>query len=219
MILRPAFGALTWGIAAVLIAVLAAVTAGATAPPWPQQQATYSADSSIRAGGVQLEGRVHHDRGKERREMTIQGVRQIVILRPDRNRAYLIMPQMNSGFEMDFGAAGFPSPEHYMAGLQPVAEGRETVEGLETTRYRISGTAGDGATMDGHVWVTDDGIIMRMRGTASTQTDTQDILVTLSNVVRAPQDAALFEPPAGLNLMRMDPSMMQNLPRMPGGGN
>ncbi len=205
--------------ACLAVAAVVAAPSAARAVPWPTAAAAYSAESTIQVGEMRIGGRVWHDHGRERREMNVQGVSQIVIMRPDRNTAYMIMPQMNSGFEMDFGAAGLPSPEQMLNGLQPVPEGRETVEGLDTTRYRVSGNAADGSTVEGQVWVTEDGIVMRFEGTARHQDQTQTVRMSLQNVVRGPQEASLFEPPAGINMMRMDSNMMRQLPGMSGSSN
>lgn len=219
MMLRPTPAVVARIAMLLLLTVGFAAAAGATTLPWPTDAAAYSADSTIQTGELRITGRVWHDHGRERREMAVQGVNQVVIMRPDRNLAYMVMPQMNSGFEMDFGAAGLPSPEQMMNGLQPVAEGHETVEGMDTTRYRVTGNASDGSTVDGRVWVTEDGIVVRFEGTARFQNQTRTVRMTLQNIVRGAQDAALFEPPAGINLMRMDPNMMRQLPGMPGSSN
>lgn len=219
MMVRPAGGVTRRILALLATLCVLAIPVSATALPWPTAAAAYSADSTIQTGDLRISGRVWHDHGRERREMNVQGVTQVVIMRPDRNLAYMIMPQMNSGFEMDFGAAGIPSPEQMMNGLDPVAEGHETVEGLDTTRYHVTGNASDGSAVEGRVWVTEDGIVVRFEGSAQHQGQTQHVRMTLQNIVRGAQDAALFEPPAGIRLMRMDPNMMRQLPGMPGGSN
>ena len=205
-------------VAAVSAAMIGVMTAAgpAAAAEWPAPQASYAADSVTSVAGFELPARVYHDRGLERREMTVEGLQQIVILRPDLGTAYMIIPTMNMGMEMDISNAPIATPEQFMEAMQPEPVGSETVAGLDTTKYHIAGTDEDGNSVDAFVWATDDGIVARMEGAVTADGRTEQMRSVLSNVQRGPQDPSLFEPPAGLSLMQIDPSMMQMVPGLQG---
>src|SRR3546814_19302052 len=85
---------------------------------------------------------IYYDDGKERFEMSMDGARHIMIRREDRQRVYMVMPDMGMAMEMVFdGSNGMPSAGDY-ADLQPEELGRETIGGEAVTKYRIE--AGEG---------------------------------------------------------------------------
>lgn len=201
-------------IIAVMVTLFSMAAAGADIPA---SNAAYSADSVIRVGDVALQGRVYHDRGLERREINFQGMEQVVIRRSDLNHVYVAMPAMGMGMEMDLDAAPYPTPEEYLEGLDATAVGQEDVAGLEATKYRLSGTDPDGGTFDGHLWITEDGITLRLEGTVTAGGRTEDVLMELDNVEVGPQDPALFERPDNVTFMPVNPAMGGSLP-LPGLG-
>lgn len=187
----------------------------------PVADVAYAADSVVQAGGMEIRGRVHHDNGRERRDMTIQGMEQTVILRPDLDTVYVVMPMMNMGFEVSLDSMPVPRPEQMMENVDLEEVGRETVAGLDTTRYRVTGRDGNGLA-DGFVWISDEGIPVRIEGTAQAGGRTEEVVMYLENVEIGPQDPALFERPEGVSFMPIDPAMMGpmmdsgSLPGLPG---
>src|SRR3546814_6553251 len=95
--------------------------------------------------------------------MSMDGARHIMIRREDRQRVYMVMPDMGMAMEMVFdGSNGMPSAGDY-ADLQPEELGRETIGGEAVTKYRIeAGEGGESYTV--LIWATDDGIALRMEG-------------------------------------------------------
>lgn len=178
-----------------LVASLATTTA---ASDWLHPEVAYSATRTLRTGGIELSGPVHYDGGKERFEMTVEDTRQIMIRRDDKQRLYMIMPQMGMGMELPYGeSATMPSADSY-ADLKPESVGRETLGGEAVTKYRVeAGDAGESYTV--FVWATDDGIALRMEG----GTAEGSFEMVLSDLRRGPQPAELFEVPAGTQMMTM----------------
>ncbi|NBC31975.1 MAG: hypothetical protein GVY13_04800 [Alphaproteobacteria bacterium] len=201
----------------IVTVMVALFSMAATGADLPSPNAAYSADSLIRVGGVELEGRVYHDRGLERREITIQGMEQVIIRRADLNHVYVAMPAMGMGMEMDLDSTPYPTPEEYLEGLDATPMGQERVAGLEATKYRLTGTDPSGGAFDGFVWITDDGITLRLEGTVTAGGRAEEVLMELDNVEPGPQDPALFDRPDNVTFMPMNPALGGNLP-LPGFG-
>lgn len=178
--------------------VVCAATAALAAPDWLRPDTAYSATRVMKAGGHEISGPLHYDSGKERFEMTMEGTQQIMIRREDKDRLYMVMPQMGMGMEMSLGGGqAMPSPDDYAA-LEPEEIGRETLNGEDVTKYRVTAKdAGQSYTV--FVWTTDDGIPLRVEGeSAEGRFEMQ-----LTDLQRGPQPVELFEVPAGIQLMAM----------------
>lgn len=90
----------------------------------------------METGGGQITGQVYHDRGKERWEVSMGGMPQVRIMRPDLGKMIMYMPQMNMGMELALdGDPQFGLPADH-TGPEPKAVGREDVAGESTTKYR-----------------------------------------------------------------------------------
>jgi hypothetical protein len=191
-------------MAFMLAAVLAVMSPAALAGELPQVQAPFSADSTFAAGGMTMDGKIWQQDGKRRQEMTMQGQIQTMIIRPDLGIMYMIMPGTNMAMEMALRPEMAGADYEQILALGPKAVGEETVSGLQTTKYRIESEAGSVAgQMTGHSWITEDGIVVKMEGEVMVDGKLQDISFLLQNVQRGPQDPALFELPAGLQVMKM----------------
>lgn len=192
-----------WPYLLLIMALIAVILLPGASAEWLKPDAAYSAVRVMRSGGMEMRGPVHHDHGKERWEVAPQGMRQVMIRRPDQERMLMILPDMNMGMELDLSQAKqVPSAESYAA-KQPERLGREEVGGEMTTKYRLVEDGGQGPiTM--LFWVTDDGIPLRMEGSGAQG----NFEMLLSDLKRGAQDAGLFEPPAGLQLMPANPAML-----------
>ena len=170
----------------------------AVAADWLRPDAAYSATRTIRGGGQQISGPVYHDHGKDRFEVTAEGQRQVMIRRPDTQRLYMIMPAMGMGMEMNLGSPqAMPSADDY-SDLKPKKIGEETLDGEAVTKFRVQDKAA-GQDYTVFIWVTDDGIPLRMEGSSAEGS----FEMVLSGLQRGPQPAELFEVPAGIQMMAM----------------
>jgi hypothetical protein len=191
-------------MAFMLAAVLAVMSPAASAGELPLVQAPFSADSSFAAGGMTIDGKIWQQDGKRRQEMTMQGQIQTMIIRPDLGLMYMIMPGTNMAMEMALSPEMAGADYEQILGLDPKAVGEETVSGLQTTKYRIESDTDDVAgRMTGHSWITEDGIVVKMEAEVMVDGTLQGVSFLLQNVQRGPQDPALFELPAGLQVMKM----------------
>jgi hypothetical protein len=179
----------------------------------PLPKAAYSADVTIVSKGSTYTGHVNVDGAKELRAIKDKsGVETVRIIRRDQGKVYDLRPKRHLAVAMRLAAAeaagetgaapGTDVDSFY--GAEAIPEGQETIAGLETTKYHIKMDAGPGLTVDAEVWATEDGIIARVIGKTSVDSDNQPARMELTNVVRGPQDAALFELPAAMELLSTD---------------
>ena len=178
----------------------------ATAGPWPPTEAAYQGTRVINSGGAVFSGRLFHDRGKERWEMSMEGMTQVMIMRPDIQKMFMVMPQMNMAMEMPLAAGNkIPTPDSY-AGIEPEIVGQEVIAGEQTTKYKVEGNEGAGPYTV-FFWMTADGITMRTEGSSSEGS----FAMHLEGLQRGDQSADLFEVPAGAQVMPANPAMVNQM--------
>lgn len=170
---------------------------------WAQAQAavlgdaaiSYSAERTVTVNGKSYTGMVFHRPGHDRHEQAVQGVPEVVILDAAAKQGFLVVPGLKS-----YVAFAFPKilAELDDPGGAPV--GREVVDGVPTTKYRVDRTASDGAHAKGFVWISAQGVLMRLDGTVTRASGGRptELSMTLAKLAIGPQDPALFEVPKGL---------------------
>ncbi len=179
----------TLGALALGLALLTLPGVAAALPP--VGETPFSGRFTMQVGGQEIAGEVFHSETAERREMQMQGAAQVIILRPLEAEVLVLMPQQNMAMRQALPHdPGLTSAEAF-ARLEPVEVGRESVNGESTTVYETSGR------IDGRFWVTDDGIVMRMR----TETGEGPLTMELLEVERGEQPAELFEVPEGMQVV------------------
>jgi hypothetical protein len=196
-------------------AALAAMTVIA-APAWadklPLPKAAYSADVIFFAKGRQSTGHINVDGPKERRQAkNAAGIDKTLIIRRDQGKAglvYDLKPSHKLAVAMrmaaaeaagEIGAPGIDIDAFY--GADAMSQGNETIEGLQTTKYAIKIDGGPDLVVNATVWATDDGIIVKMIGKTSIDSDNAPSRMELKNIQRGPQDPSLFEVPTGLEVL------------------
>jgi len=161
----------------------------------------YSAIRTVEAQGMTMNSKVYYDRGMERWETTMQGVRQVTILLPGEKKMLMYMPDMDMAMEMSMDdVADYGIGEIYDEGIEAEKLGEETVEGERTTKYRIDR---DETAATVFVWLTRDGIPVKAEGASADG----KFSMALSELQRGPQDAALFRLPDGVTAMKMPAGM------------
>jgi hypothetical protein len=182
------------------------LNAQATAAPFtPDKQ--YSADEVITTkGGMNIATRVYMDNEKIRSEMTMQGMSMISIMRLDLKKMYSVMPaqRMVMAMPLDPDKIKQKMPGATADDGKFEVVGPDTVDGVPCTKYKMT------TTKDNKVfywWVN-----VATKAPVKMTSEDGSFTLTWKNYVAGPQDAALFEVPAGYQVMDM-PSM----PSMPGG--
>lgn len=181
-----------------LVVAFAALPAGrARATLLGDAAVSYSANSTVTVNGRSYAGMVFHIPGRDRHEQEIQGIAEVVILDGKAMHGWLVLPRLSSYVEFKF--------PQLMAELNAQAllrspVGRETVNGVHTTKYRIDHTAADGMHAKGFAWVSADGVLMRLAGdvTRPGMSHPTAIQLELDNLRLGKQDHALFDLPPGL---------------------
>jgi hypothetical protein len=177
------------------LCVAAVTTTSAHGATLPTPSVEYSADREMQTEVGTIEGKVYSAKGKERMETSMKGMTSVMILRSDKKEGYMLMPAQKMYMQMDFAKAqaqsGTQPPEN---DVQITEVGSETIEGQPTTKYKMilkDGSAG------GFMWVTKDGIVMKMDAVVKSGKDKSRMTMTLKNLKIGAQDPALFEVPAG----------------------
>ena len=183
----------------VVLATLAMVLAlPATAKPLQDAPVPYSADVTITLGDSEpTRGRIESAPGMQRLEQRLPGgARRVMITRFDRHLAYLLEPATETYRELHLNLNVPTGWDDALLTLRP--EGVDTVGGIPATRYAVAGEPRPGAHVEGRLWRTDDGIMVKADATTSgSGGKALRSLFELSNLQRGPQDPSLFEPPEG----------------------
>ena len=164
----------------------------------PAPTVEYSADRVMETEAGTFEGKVYAAKDKERSETRLRGMTSVMILRRDKQLGYMLMPQQKMYQQMDFAKAQAQNGGQPADQVEITEVGSETIEGQATTKYKLvmkDGSAG------GFMWFTRDGIMMKMDSVVKSGRDKSRVTITLKNLKVGPQDASLFEVPAGYNAM------------------
>lgn len=177
-------------------------TAGQDLLPLPK--ASYTAQTKVIYSGDELEMRTLHRGSWERQEITVDDLTQVTILRPDRNRAYVMFLQSRQLSEMPYAeAALLPSllvlRQFDVRKLSDTEVAGEAVSHFQVSREfgegeAVEGTTQEDATVVLDVWVTADGIVMQAEGEILVDGFREPLQLSRQDVRRQDLDPALFEP-------------------------
>jgi hypothetical protein len=169
-----------------------------------QLRVEYTATSLIGTDERTLPGRLWRTHSALRHEGKQHGRSLTVIARLDRNLCWLVMAESRLAIETDLSALDLPLEVLNGGGdMQQIREGRERVNGLDTTRIRVERNGGSGSSFIGHVWATDKGVIARIAGEGESRGRRGRMLMNFRDVQIGPLDPAWFEPPRGVQLVRV----------------
>lgn len=157
---------------------------------------SYSATRTVTVDGRTYTGAMFHEPGRERHDQVLLGMQGFFILDEARRSGVFVMPGLKTMIDFSFppllGALTGPD-------LKKAALGDETVDGVATTKYRITQTAADGTRGEGFLWISHRGVLMKLAGTVTAPGGHRTtIAMALSDMKVGPQKADLFTPPAGL---------------------
>ncbi len=164
----------------------------------------YTATSLIGGGEAPQRGRLWRTPRGFRHEGLQAGRAQTVIARLDRNIGWLALADLGVVIETDLSALDLPLDVlDGGGGVTQVREGRERVNGMETTRVKVERVQGEGSRFTGRVWVTGDGVIARIVGEGETRGRFGRTHLDFRDVRIGAVDARLLEPPGDLRLVRV----------------
>jgi len=162
----------------------------------------YTATSLIGTGQGSLPGRLWRTYSALRHEGKQHGRPLTVIARLDRNLCWVVVAEPRFAIETDLSALDLPLDVLNGGGdMRQIREGRERVNGLDTTRVRVERNASSGSSFSGHIWATDQGVIARLAGEGVSRGRRAWTLMNFRDVQIGPLDPGLFEAPHGIQLV------------------
>jgi hypothetical protein len=168
----------------------------------------YSAERTVIVNGRRYTGMVFHIPGRDRDEQRMGGVDEILILDTAQKHGFLILPLLKTYVPFAFPElmAELGNPAFRRS---PV--GHDTVNGVRTTKYRIDYTAADRTRARGFIWLSGQGVLMRLDGwiTRPGHGKPLKLRMELAKLAVGPQDPALFQLPAGL--VKLPSGMLESL--------
>lgn len=194
-----------------VVVALALMTGGAHADTLPVPKVDYSADRIMDMQGMQFNAKVYASQGRERNEMDMHGMKMITIVRPDKKLVWTLMPMQKMYQEISMDQAQPSQTGGVPEDVKVSKVGKATVEGSQTTQYKM--VLKDNSA-EGLVWVTDEGIPVKMEMQGKDSEQPFRMTMSLKNIKLGKQDAALFEIPAGYTKMPAFGGMEQGMPGM-----
>ena len=177
---------------------------------------SYTADSVIGAGAKARAGHLWRTPQALRHEWVEAGQKQTVIVRLDRGLAWTLVPGTNIALETTLDGLGLVPiaalSDGARLGQTPV--GQETIEGIRTTKYRVSTTPGEPNRFAGNVWSSAEGIVMKVEGTGEANGRQGNIDLAFRNVRIGRLDPELFELPANTQRVKVKGEDAQNMIEM-----
>jgi len=195
-----------------MVALVGSARAGEEALDLLDAPVSYTAHYSVSSDKGHFEGSVWHAPGRERREFATAIGGQAVLLRRDKDVAYLLSPsgKWYVGFGLHAAAALAGGLDGLTVERRKIRE--ESVAGQRATRYHVAASGG-GGRFDGDAWFSKDGIMLKAIGTLTGRNGhVEPVETTLSDVRLGPVDAAMLSPPAGyfgLDLRSVKPENLQ----------
>ncbi len=177
---------------------LAAFATSSFAGTLPVPTVEYSADRLVETASGSFTGKVYATRDKQRAETNMGSMQSVMILRQDKKVGYMLMPAQHMYRQMDLSNAQKQSGTQPQDQVEITEVGSDTIAGQSTTQYKMimkDGTAG------GFIWVTKDGIPVKMDAVSRDGKEKTRMTMTLTNLKIGPQDPSLFEVPGGYTAM------------------
>jgi hypothetical protein len=154
--------------------------------------------------GRRVVARIHSDGIRTRTESTTVGGTSVILSDPAAGRSWLYLPGEAMATEADEADHGLIPDPVVNPAIPHREEGRETVMGESALRMAVGGPGSGPFT--GRVWRTEDGILLKAEGELATPTGgSVPLRVQVTELVRGPQDPALFRLPDGVRIMTFQP--------------
>ena len=146
-------------------------------------------------GAPRISGAYYHTPNVQRWDMTAQGRVTRIITRRDERKTYMVMLAQRMYMVVD--VSKMPLGGERPKGLVRISRvGTDTVNGESTVKYRLV-TNNETGSFDGHIWVAEGNIHVKMAGTAKSARKVSKMTVELTKLKRGSQDPKLFQVPAG----------------------
>ena len=172
-----------------------ALATPALADPRQNPTADYSADSVAKnEGQPDSTSKIWYTKDKVRVDVTHQGQSMSVIMDRVAKKMTVLIPKSKM-----FQTEALPEGEAQnpiASGTWEVAKaGDETVAGMATAKWTVTGKGADGRAFKGVIWTTKENIQVKMEGEAEEEGKKAKVLSELKNLKIGPVDAKMFEIP------------------------
>ncbi|WP_422365934.1 hypothetical protein [Pelagibius sp.] len=168
----------------------------------PAPEASYSADTLVRYAGETLEMKTLNRGSWERQEFVLDDQTQVAILRPDRNRAYVMFVESRQLFELPYAEAALLPAFAVLRGLETEKLSDLTIEGEAVGHFQVTRMPEEEAAEEDPVvldlWITPDGIIMKAEGEILVDGYREPLQLLRKNIRRQELDPDIFEPSLAL---------------------
>jgi hypothetical protein len=154
----------------------------------------YSALQVIDTVPGPFENRIYVAADRERQDASLGGGVVTTIIRRDKGVAWLLVPGKKAYEEVALDAAASASVQARFAGLQKKVVSRQRLDGLLATQFACYDSNGRYVA---DLWMTDNGIALKSEFFEDPLAGQPRAVVSLKQLRIEPQDASLFELPAG----------------------
>ena len=177
-----------------------------------ESTAQYSAIMHMSTERGDVEAKIFVIPGMKRMEM--HDATQII--RFDKGVMWVLMPKQRMYMENPIPAA--PGGGDNLKYLEKKKLGKETVNGISTTKYKTVAEDPQGNRLEGFSWLTDDGILVKNDMQLEAEGRKMQVKTEISDLKVGQQDPALFEVPQGFSKFAMPAGMPAGMPGgLPGG--
>jgi hypothetical protein len=167
----------------------------AQADPKQNPTADYTADAVAKTEGQpDSTSKIWYTKDKVRVDVSHQGQTMSVIMDRPAKKMTVVIPKskMFQSEALPEGEANNP----IASGTWEVAKaGEETVAGVATTKWTVSGKGTDGRAFKGFIWTSKENIQVKMDGEAEEEGKKVKVTSELKNLKIGPVDAKVFEIP------------------------
>lgn len=164
-----------------------------------QIDTAFAADAKVETEDMNINTKIFYKPGKLRDEMSMGGQEMVMIRRFDLNKLWMIMGQ---GMYMDIDPDGGSDQAQQYTLIEREVIGPETVNGIQTTKYKSVYESKDGK-FGGFTWFTDDNIAVKAFMIHQTKGEKQRLKFEITDLRRGSQSDSMFEIPAGYQQFNM----------------
>ena len=172
---------------------------------------SFSGTATFETEEMTTDATVYYKPGKVRDEINMQGQDMVVIRRFDLNKFWMLI---GHGMYMEVSPDETEDKTRDYTLVSREKIGRETVNGMDTTKYKSIYETSDGK-FGGFTWFTDDNIAVKAFMVHESKGEKQRMKFEFKSLQRGSQDDALFELPAGAKPFSMG-NMMSGFGQMSG---
>jgi hypothetical protein len=181
--------------------VLLASHAGAAEIPLPT--ASFSADMHVNVRDRKaVEVKLFSTPSNLRYEFTVRGQRRIILIDRLKKQLFVLDPRGKRYLARPYTRRADLVAQ--MPPKNPTLEkiGAEKIGAIAVVKYQVKGATHGGAPFDGHIWLTRENVIVRVRGFVKRRSRTVRALIELKNLKIGPVQPGLFLVPKDYKLFK-----------------